>query len=48
MSKPPQLSGWIIAVSIGPGCTEFTRTLRRPSSSAATFASPRTANLLVT
>ena len=25
MSKPPQLSGWIMGVSIGPGCTEFTR-----------------------
>ena len=48
MSNPPHDSGWIIGVSIGPGCTEFTRMFCRPSSSAATLARPRTANLLDT
>ena len=46
MSKPPQLSGWIIGVSIGPGCTRVHADVAaRPSSSAATLARPRTREL---
>ena len=37
----PTTRGWTIGVSIGPGCSEFTRICCRPSSSAATFASSR-------
>jgi hypothetical protein len=37
---------WIMAVSIGPGCTEFTRMPRGARSTAADLVMPRSAHFV--